>query len=231
MMKKLLVPLLTGIATFLLCAIAARYMLPTQSAFVKQISMKLALAIMSLLIAVYGFKLPLSEFSFTKPKNRKASRKFIVYAFLLGMLATACVLMLHLPAIPLLKELGFVQYIIAVWFFSSICEEVFARGLVQGVAAKYNAVTDPNKLSMPVLIGAVVFSLIHLGIYILGGSLATTIVIMLATFCLGIFCGLAKQKANMGAAILTHISFNVGGFVGGIIINIIAMMTTGHVMR
>jgi membrane protease YdiL (CAAX protease family) len=69
-----------------------------------------------------------------------------------------------------------------------------------------------------VLTGAIVFGLMHLGIYFAGGDIQTTIVIMFFTFFLGILAGLARQEKNLFTAITVHIAFNIGGVAGGIIL-------------
>lgn len=207
-MRGFIIAVLTGISLFVLLSTSSHFLLADVSAFAKQVLMKLALTLASVAVAVCVFRLPISYFSLTKGFSRKVAVKYSLIAFALGMLATLVVQVLQLPAMPILKAMSFPQYLLAVWVVSSICEEVFARGLVQGIAGTGKPA---------VYAGAIVFSLIHFSIYLTGGSLYTCLVIMLFTLLLGILAGMARQRANLTAGILTHIAFNIGGFAGGVI--------------
>lgn len=207
-MRGFVTAVVTGIVLFVLLSVSSHFLLADTGAFAKQVLMKLALALASVVIAVYVFRLPFSFFSLTANFSRKITRRYAFAALGLGIVATLLIQVLKLPSIPILKAMSFPQYLLAVWLVSSICEEVFARGLVQGIA-------DTGRHA--IYAGAIVFSLIHFSIYLTGGSLYTCLVIMLFTFVLGILAGIARQRSNLTAAIITHIAFNIGGFLGGII--------------
>ena len=132
----------------------------------------------------------------------------------------------------MMKQLQPYQLLI-VLFMASISEELLSRGLVQGMVKDGTPIVVFGRfhISPAIIAGASVFSLIHLSIYITGGDILTTIIIMFYASVLGIFAGKAREQSNLGAAILTHLFFNVGGIAGGIVTNIISMATTGHLIH
>lgn len=192
-------------------------------AFLKQVTFKTILAIVSVTFGIFVFKVPVSEFSLLQNKKRVNSRIYLLIAIILGAIATLCMQVFDFPRVKLLAQLSPIEMIIAVWGFSTVCEEIFCRGLVQ------NLVMDQRTcysiagiiISKPVLIGAAVFGLMHSTIYFSGGSGYTAITIMLFTFFLGLVCGKLKEENGLRSAIFGHLAFNIGGLITGIIIKLI----------
>lgn len=232
-MKKSLIlyPILVGITLFSASIFIAENIIVTKFIWLPQVLLKLLLAVFSISIAIL-LKLPLKEqFSIRLNFNKHITTKNTLYALILGIIATVFILSLRIPRIPLLKELSFPQIILIIWILSSVCEEIFARGLVQGLISKENRkeiTIGRFSFSNAVLAGAIVFSLIHFSIFIKGGSLLTAITTMFFTFILGLLAGQAKEKSNLASAIIVHIAFNVGGVIAGILFNIISVISTGH---
>ena len=146
-------------------------------AFLKQVTFKTILAIVSVMFGIFVFKVPVSEFSLLQNKKQVNSRIYLLIAIILGAIATLCMQVFDFPRVKLLAQLSPIEIIIAVWGFSTVCEEIFCRGLVQ------NLVIDQRTcysiagiiISKPVLIGAAVFGLMHSTIYFSGGSGYTAI--------------------------------------------------------
>lgn len=177
----------------------------------------------------YGFCLPRSD----RPRAEALLRWIPVglAAMALGAAATAAVLLTGANGNPLVKQLTFPQIILFVWVFSSIIEEVFTRGFLQG----HLATAMPGsvrllffRIELSALIGAGFFALMHLTLLISGADLKTIIIILLFTFSLGLLAG--HQRARTGSlipAIGVHMLANIGGVVGGVIYTIASILSGG----
>lgn len=205
---------------------------PGMPAFYRQLTLEILMGVLSVAAAVLVFNIPLANFSLTDNFDRKVTFRYSKYVFALGILVTAVILAFKMPAIPILKDYNLAQYLI-IMLAGSVSEEMLARGLVQGIVTKqkpYLRIGGAD-ISGGVLAGAVVFSLIHISVYLSGGSIVTCITIMLSAFFIGIAAGLARERANLGSAIVTHLFFNIGGTIAGILINIGFMAVTGHLIN
>ncbi len=110
-------------------------------------------------------------------------------------------------------KLSYLEDVIFVWIYASICEEVFTRGLLQGflspLAGYGIKVSRKLRLSLPVLFSGLYFGLMHIvAINKLGPS-----VIVFAS-ALGIVAGYYREKTgSLIPAIIIHALFNVGGML------------------
>ena len=235
MNKKMILAVFTGLTVF--AAIFAARLLVSHyfsqlPAFPLHLMFEVLLAVIPMAVAIRIFNMPVRTFSFRYGFVRKVAVRYSVIGLIMGMCATIFMLTLHVPPLPLFKQLQPPQLFITL-LFASISEEILTRGLVQRIVTDHSPVITikGTGISGGVLAGATVFSLIHFSIYIVGGSYITCIVIMVATFLLGIVAGIARERANLGAAILTHLSFNIGGIAAAILINIGSMLITGHLIN
>jgi membrane protease YdiL (CAAX protease family) len=113
------------------------------------------------------------------------------------------------------ESLGFsyLQDIIFIWIYASICEEIFARGLLQSFLSPlmgYGINLSKNlRLSLPVLFSGLYFGLMHIvAIEKMGPP-----VIVFTTF-LGIVAGYHREKTgSLIPAIIIHALFNIGGML------------------
>ena len=109
---------------------------------------------------------------------------------------------------------GLPQTVLFVWIIASICEEVFYRGLLQGILAplrKYGVRVLGVRLTAPVGLCAVAFGLGHL---CLRGMVPTPmlIAILISTTALGLIAGYFREKTgSLMPAIAAHMTFNVVG--------------------
>ncbi len=117
-----------------------------------------------------------------------------------------------------------IQVIIGIWIYASIAEEVLTRGLIQGhlkpLAGKGLTVSDA-RISVPVLIGALFFGLMHIAMVTLGVDIVSVAATVVSAFIVGIIAGYYCEKAeSLAPAILVHMLFNVTGslvfFLGGL---------------
>lgn len=232
MKKKMGMAIISGVAVFA-TAFSMRYFInwqaPHLGGFYRQLILELVLGFGAYSVARFLFKLPAASMNISIRKP--IFDKYSGYSFLLGALLSSCVLAFKIPAIPILKELNVPQFLL-IMLAASISEEILCRGLVQGIAKEENQFIKIGRLfvSQGVICGTIVFSLIHISIYLTGGNPATCLLVMLFAFLMGIVAGKAKEKYNLGKAITTHVFFNIGGFTAGILINIGSMILTGHLI-
>jgi len=112
---------------------------------------------------------------------------------------------------------GWPRFVLSVVFLASICEEVFARGLVLGYLApltRYSVRALRWRLSAPVLVSALGFGLGHLCLL---GSMDTRMVVLIVVNAtvLGLLAGYHREKTgSILPAIAVHMAFNI---VGGLL--------------
>lgn len=109
----------------------------------------------------------------------------------------------------------FIEGVLYAWIIASIAEEVLTRGLIQGYLAplKHIRLKLFNRhISLPVIVGALFFSLMHLGMLAMGAAISTVSVVIFTALLLGLFAGYYREKTNsLTPAILIHASYNIGG--------------------
>ena len=109
---------------------------------------------------------------------------------------------------------GLLHKILFIWIIASICEEVFYRGLLQGVLdplRKFGVSVLRVRFTAPVALCAVAFGLGHLCLL---GMVPTPmlIAILISTTVLGFIAGYFREKTgSLMPAIAVHMTFNVVG--------------------
>ncbi|MBL7864578.1 MAG: CPBP family intramembrane metalloprotease [Cyclobacteriaceae bacterium] len=222
---------LTGLTLFSLAALSSepfKALAPELKAWLPHVTLKFILIVLSF-AAARLLGVPFSELSLAAiPFDSKRRSKFILMALLLGAVGSSFVLAFGIPRMQVLNGLSVGQVILTIWLWSSIAEEIFARGFVQGLLKNEgNVLIGGLSLSKGGWASAIVFSLIHLAIFVGGGALPTTITIMTLTFLLGLLTAKTREEMNLRSAIYVHIAFNVGGALGGIITNLISLIAFG----
>lgn len=195
--------------------------------------------LLSLLAIVIFGKSKFAEYGFCRPGVRQSSTtgntKWIrasLTAPLLGIVATPIILGLGGSGNQLVKSLTFPQIILFVWISSSIIEEIFTRGFLQGhlsiLSGKY--VKLPFfRIELPVLISALFFACMHFSLLFAGVDAVTMTVTFLFTLSIGLMSGHLRAKTgSLIPAIVVHILANIGGVIGGIIYTIINFLITGE---
>lgn len=122
------------------------------------------------------------------------------------------------------EAFSFVQTVVFIWFYASICEEVLTRGLIQGLLKpliKHGFFLFKLRISLPVLVGALFFALMHTALLTTGMNSGAVFNIVLFTFILGIIAGYHREKTgSLIPAVIVHMFFNVGGFCAGLLIQL-----------
>ncbi|MCP4582751.1 MAG: CPBP family intramembrane metalloprotease [candidate division Zixibacteria bacterium] len=155
----------------------------------------------------YGYKLP-SDFSFTK---------IVMLPLVFGVAAN--IILAYLPKTDsfLPEGYSFPQIIIFIWLYASVCEEIYTRGLIQGMLsplAQHGLTILKTRVSLPVIIGAAFFSLMHLMAFATTMPSVTLIFFLLVAFLLGVLAGNQLEKTgSLIPAIIIHIIFNVSGSI------------------
>jgi len=112
-------------------------------------------------------------------------------------------------------DMSNLQMVINVWIIASITEEVLFRGLIQGYLhseRRHGFKLGKVFLSLPVIVSAILFGLLHLMLLTVGADpRMVAVVIVFATF-MGVIAGYYREKSNsLLPAILIHACFNIGG--------------------
>ena len=98
-----------------------------------------------------------------------------------------------------------------------IQEELIFRGLFQGYLATHIQSSIKIwkwKLTVPALIGAIVFSLVHLALLSVEASLGGVLFIVVGAFILGIIAGYFRaETGSLIGPIIVHSLFNLTGTV------------------
>jgi len=193
---------------------------------------------LSLLAIVIFGKSKFSEYGFCQPKvsqqpakGRSRWIRISLTAPLLGMVATLLILGLGGNGNPLVKSLTFPQIVLFVWVFSSIIEEVFTRGFLQGhlsvLSGRYFRLLF-FRIELPVMISGLFFACMHFGLLFRGVDATTMAVTFLFTLSIGLMAGYLRAKTgSLIPAIAVHILANIGGMIGGVIYVLINLMITG----
>ena len=109
--------------------------------------------------------------------------------------------------------------ILLFWIAAPIQEETIFRGLFQGyleVNVGGSMKVGPLRLSMPAIIGAAAFSIVHLGILTTGAEVEAVAMTVLGAFVLGIIAGhFRAQQGSLIGPMLVHALFNVTGILAG----------------
>lgn len=140
-------------------------------------------------------------------------------------LAAGAVFAVMLNVIPvssnaLLPDYSFAQTVIFVWLYASISEEVLTRGLIQGFLTpltKYGISIYGLRISLPILVGALFFGLMHLGLLTTGVDLLPVMILVASATVLGVIAGYhCEQTGSLIPAIIVHMFGNIGGYCTGL---------------
>jgi hypothetical protein len=88
-------------------------------------------------------------------------KRVTILSFGIGTVGALILAMLPSQATAIFEEFSFLQTVIFIWFYASICEELLTRGLIQGYLAPFRdhgIGVFKLRLSLPVIVGALFFS-------------------------------------------------------------------------
>ncbi|UCG61640.1 MAG: CPBP family intramembrane metalloprotease [Candidatus Zixiibacteriota bacterium] len=227
--RQVATALLAGVSIFIIAILLPRFVISgTVPRLMTTHGLELILSVLAIAILGRG---RFAEYGFCLPRGGHRWLLVAVWAPLLGIVATIGVLGLGGAGNPVAKSLSFPQIILFIWISSSIIEEVFTRGFLQGhlsgLSGKYVKLLF-WRVEWPVLISAAFFGCMHLVLLVSGADAITTTVTVLFTFSLGLMAGYIRSlTGSLVPAIVVHFLANVGGLIGGIIYTIICILTGG----
>jgi len=218
--KRVSTTILIGIVIFAVAILIPKLLVtdPIPSLLTTQI-LELILALLA--IGILG-KWRFSEYGFRLPKSSGTSSAkpvqwlgISLVALSLGAIATLAIAFTHASGNPLVKQLSLPQIILFVWISSSIIEEIFTRGFIQGHISILNSSSIKFlffRINIPTLISAAFFGAMHTVLLLSGADLLTTIIIVIFTFSLGLLAGHQRARSqSLIPAVFVHMLANMGG--------------------
>jgi membrane protease YdiL (CAAX protease family) len=162
-----------------------------------------------------------TRFGFTRPKVGGGYGVGITWGIVLGIAASILNLAAGGGGLGPVQGLGFVQIVLLVWILASVAEEVLVRGYVQSYLqplAHVGFTVFRLRISLPVALSALFFSAMHLILLTTDTSFLTIYVVLVFTFFLGLVTAYQRERTgSVLPAVAAHVSFNVGGMIGGIV--------------
>jgi len=144
-----------------------------------------------------------------------------VVGLVFGIIITGLGELVPMAGLEFMEDFTLLQIIILAWIFASVSEELLTRGLLQGFLSsldKYGLTIFGFYMSVPVLIAALFFGLMHLGLLTMGASGSAVFVIALSGIILGVIAGYYREKTgSIVPAIVIHMLFNICGTVMGLL--------------
>lgn len=171
------------------------------------------------------------RFQMALPKFKKIFKPFfigIIISFVVNFIMTIIGNLIDVPpeSHPLLAKMNFLQVFLFVFIWASITEEILFRGFFLNSLRSLNNIginIFKIRISLPVIISAVLFGLAHLTLLLMGASWFFLLRTILFTIILGIAAGYYQQKYNNTSyAIIVHMGGNVPAVLGLLIMNMSA---------
>lgn len=140
----------------------------------------------------------------------------------LGAAATATILGLGFAPMAGMREMGFLRMVAFVWFGSTMAEEVFVRGLIQGWMQPLLDQPDvADHHAGRVISSGLLFGAMHASLF-LNNDARTAATIVMATTLLGLVCAWSReQSGSLVGPLLAHFAFNACSIIGGIAVIIL----------
>jgi len=171
--------------------------------------------IISLILILIVSKGKLRSFGFQRGENYKIAQ-MVISGTVVGLALAIVLHFIQEGDNPSQPNYSFVHTVIFVWFYASISEELLTRGLIQGFLSKLDKLGFTLfgvRTSLPVLIGALFFGLMHTALLTTGMALLPVLSIVVFATILGLIAGHHReQTGSLIPAIIVHIFGNIGGY-------------------
>lgn len=201
-------------------------------AWSNQVLMKFLLIVLSLLGIKYFLKTSFSDAGFQKPMMKMKKSPIILSGLMLGVCTTALIFFTPAKGMEWVRKLSLPEFLFVIVIWSSLAEEIFIRGLIQSFLTPFKERSlSIGKFSInhSILVSALIFSGMHLSLIFMDIDPYTVVITLMATFLLGIFAGIFRERyQSILPALITHMMFNIGGIFGGIVIGIMYRVITGE---
>lgn len=180
--------------------------------------------VLSILIMLVLSKGKISTYGFKIARNIQL-KPIILLSLGIGIIGTLIQSCLPMKGPVFIEAFSFIQIVIFIWIYASICEEVLTRGLIQGYLTpltKYGFTLFKLPITLPVLVSALFFATMHIMLLTTGMGSAAVFNIIFFAFILGIIAGYYREKTgSLIPAIIVHMLFNVGGTCTGLLIELL----------
>jgi len=137
-------------------------------------------------------------------------------------IAFALILNLFPEADAFQRDYTFLQTVVFVWLYASVSEEILTRGLIQGFLTplvRYGFSVLGVRISLPVLVSALFFGLMHLVVLTTGVAVLPVIGYVVFASVLGFIAGYHREKTgSLIPAIMVHMFGNIGGYCTGLLV-------------
>lgn len=183
--------------------------------------MQAGILVFALAVILILGKAKFSRFGFSRP-TAKFLKPVLIWGVALGIATGLVETLFGGGEHPVMAELSFLQIVLIVWIWASLCEEVLYRGLLQSYLdplRERGGTMFGLRISLPVTIGAVLFSFQHLMLITAGMSPVGVLPILVFSLLLGGVAGYYREKTgSLVPAILVHFLGNAAGTVVGYIV-------------
>jgi len=190
--------------------------------YTKNTVFKFYILILSIITILFLNKGSLKSYGFNLSKNTNYFKMtFISIGIILGSMIVGGILFMgilsHLfptentNVFP--KNESLIEMVLTIWIWSSICEEVLVRGLMQSFMNHLNNIKI-FRLSLPVIISGIFFGSMHLSLLSAGMGIWFVCFILFNTTIIGLLTGFYREKSrSLIPPILIHIIANIIGAI------------------
>lgn len=183
--------------------------------------MKIFMLVFSLILILIVNKGSLKDYGFNKPEKIKIIRLILISTAIIvaaGLVGNALFIGFLKNLFPqensgmeFPKVGSIVEMILTIWIWSSICEEVLTRGLIQSFM-KYQTSIKLLKLSLPVWISGIFFGMMHVSLLKMNMDIWFVSFIVFNTTTVGLLAAYYREKTkSIYPAIFIHFLANVIG--------------------
>ncbi len=212
----LLVLVLCGVAVSTIKLVGFVESLPSMAAFTHTM-----MAILSLILMYLFSKGKMSVYGLKGVKLRDLILPIFVGLVVGGVFAVGGTLLRLDLSLKFLEQFSVLQIVVLICIYASVAEELLTRGFLQSFLAplKTKGLTVFRfHLSMPILIAALFFGLMHLSLLTEGASHQSVLFTIISAIVLGIIAGFYRERTgSILPAIVVHMSFNVWGLAARIL--------------
>jgi membrane protease YdiL (CAAX protease family) len=171
----------------------------------------------------FGFKIP-SKFGYVRLILLTIG--IALASFIFGSIVFIAILNSVFPiesiggsAIGFPEQQSLLEIILTVWIWSSLCEEVLTRGLLQGIIQHLDS-KKFLRLSLPVWISGIFFGLMHTRLIFGGMSFWFVAFVVFNTSIIGLLAAYYREKSgSIFPAFLVHVIANIVGFLPSLFVN------------
>ena len=179
---------------------------PLEGMAARQMILKTAMLLLALSMMLLVGR-PWRAWGFAAPRRWLSSTLLPMAAGgILGAACTATIVGLGFTPMAGLREMGLPRIIAIIWFGSTIAEEVFVRGLIQGWMQPLESGAERSTSIARILASGLLFGALHLSLFLAGNDTRTAATIVIATTLLGLVCAWSRERSgSLIGPLLSHL--------------------------